>query len=87
MPAPWKAVNEKFDAIWIADGSTLEELRKKLKSLQERGTVLGGKMMVVVEAFTHQPVNIWYTSDAKANDKTNARATAVSTTSGRLVNF
>ena len=38
----------------IVDGSTLEALRKKTAVLQRReGLVLGGKMMVIVEAFSH----------------------------------
>jgi len=39
------------------DGSTLEALRKKTQVLRERqGLVLGGKMMVMVEAFRHRPL-------------------------------
>ena len=44
---------------WLArvDGSTLEARRKKTPVLREReGLVLGGKMMVRVEAFSHRPV-------------------------------
>lgn len=63
------AVREKFAALWVADGSTLEELRRQLKLLQNQGTVLAGRMMMVVEVFTHRPVASWYTSDASANDK------------------
>lgn len=70
IPSGWEAVHEKFTSLWIADASTLEELRKKLKVLQGTGTVLGGKMMMVVEAFSHRLVNCWYTEDAKANEKT-----------------
>jgi hypothetical protein len=29
-----------------------------------------GKIMMVVAAFTHQPVATWYTTNSKANDKT-----------------
>ena len=70
IPQGWSGVHEKFSALWIADASTLEELRKKLKALQGTGTVLGGKMMMVVEAFSHRLVKSWYTEDAKANEKT-----------------
>ncbi len=69
MPEIWQGVHQNFTAIWIADGSTLEELRKKLKALSGSGTVLGGKMMMIVEAFTHHPVATWYNDDAKVNDK------------------
>jgi len=57
---------------WLArvDGSTLEARRKKTPVLREReGLVLGGKMMVMVEAFSHRPVWQLYTEDAAANDK------------------
>jgi len=56
VPETWKPVCERFTAIWIADGSTLEALRLKLKALKEQDKTLAGKIMVVVEAFTHRPV-------------------------------
>ena len=71
LPEGWRSLSENFQAVWIADGSTLEELRRKLKALRDKpDTVLGGKMMMVVEAFSHRPVASWYTDDSKANDKT-----------------
>ena len=66
----WQPVQQKFSAIWIADGSTLEALRRKLKALQEQEKTLAGKIMMVVEAFSHRPVTTWYTENSKANDKT-----------------
>jgi Transposase DDE domain len=74
-PAPasslqgWSSLQEQFSAIWIADGSTLEELRKRLKIQVGKGTVLAGKMMVIVDLLTHRPVFSWYTPEYKANDK------------------
>ncbi|OUL31309.1 transposase, partial [Nostoc sp. T09] len=70
VPENWQPVYAKFTAIWIADGSTLEALRRKLKVLQEQEKTLAGKMMMVVEAFSHRPVTTWYTQNSKANDKT-----------------
>jgi hypothetical protein len=71
LPDPrWAPVREHFSLIAIVDGSTLEALRKKTHVLRERvGLVLGGKMMVMVEAFSHRPVWQLYTADAAANDK------------------
>jgi hypothetical protein len=71
VPHPrWAPVREHFPQIAIVDGSTLEALRKKTPVLQERiGLVLGGKMMVMVEAFSHRPLWQRYTEDAAANDK------------------
>jgi Transposase DDE domain len=74
-PAPasslqgWSSLQEQFSAIWIADGSTLEELRKRLKIQVGKGTVLAGKMMVIVDLWTHRPVFSWYTPEYQANDK------------------
>src|SRR5882724_2267259 len=70
QPPCWAPVRERFPVITIVDGSTLEALRKKTQVLREReGLVLGGKMMVMVEAFSHRPVWQLYTEDAAANDK------------------
>ncbi len=65
----WQLLREQFSALWIADGSTLEELRRNLKVQPQDKTVLGGKMMMVVEVLSHRPVCSWYTQVAKANDK------------------
>ena len=71
LPHPrWVPVRDAFSLIAIVDGSTLEALRKKTQVLRERqGLVLGGKMMVMVEAFSHRPLWQLYTDDAAANDK------------------
>lgn len=65
----WSSLQAQFSAIWIADGSTLEELRKRLKIQAGKGTVLAGKMMVLVDLWTHRPVFSWYTPEYAANDK------------------
>jgi hypothetical protein len=65
----WEKVREKFSAVWIADGSTLEQIRKNMKISQEEKSKLGGKIMMVVEAFTQRPVTLWYTENDKSNDK------------------
>lgn len=70
IPQAWEPVWEKFTAVWIADGSTLEALKRKLKILRNKSQPLAGKMMMLVEVFTHQPVALWYSEDAKINDKT-----------------
>lgn len=59
----------RFTALWAADGSTLEALRRKLKELRESQTPLGGKMMAVVDLLTRRPRHTWYTSESQANDK------------------
>ena len=72
-PAPSPAlasVRERFSALWIADGSTLEALKKKLRELKKQKSPLGGKIMMVVDAWSRQPVKAFYTPKAKANDRT-----------------
>jgi len=65
----WAAVASKFCAVWIADASTLEAVKKHLGQLQEKtGAVLGGKMLMVVEAFTHRPVAALFDADGKRNE-------------------
>ncbi len=69
VPAQWQAVVQQFGVIWLADGSTLEAIAHKLHSLQENVRELGGKMMMVVEAFSCRPVAAWYTEDANTHDQ------------------
>ena len=59
----------RFEKIWIADGSTLEALFKKLKSLEDvpKGQ-LAGKIGVVVDLMTRLPVEIWFKENPKTND-------------------
>ena len=59
VPQKYQAVVESFSEIWIADGSTLEALRRKLKVLKDKKQVLAGKIMMVVEMFSHQPIKLW----------------------------
>jgi hypothetical protein len=66
----WTEVRTRFARIAMVDGSTLEAIRKKTQTLQaQAGLVLAGRMMVMVEAFTHRPLWQLYTEDAAANDK------------------
>jgi hypothetical protein len=66
----WTEVRTRFTRIAMVDGSTLEAIRKKTQTLQaQAGLVLAGRMMVMVEAFTHRPQWQLYTTDAAANDK------------------
>ena len=55
----------KFEKIWIIDGSTLEALFKKLKSLEEvKKGQLAGKMSIVIDLITRLPVEIWFEENA-----------------------
>jgi Transposase DDE domain len=71
LPHPsWAAVRAQFSQLAIVDGSTLEALRKKTAVWRQReGLVLAGRVMVMVEAFSHRPLWQLYTEEAAANDK------------------
>lgn len=69
IPVGWESVCQNFSAIWIADGSTLEALRKKLKANLDSTKGLGGRMMMIVEAFNHQPIASWYTKYSTEHDQ------------------
>ncbi len=69
LPESVQFTLSKFENIWIVDGSTLEALFKKLKSLEEipRGQ-LAGKMGVVIDLVTRLPVEIWFQENPRASD-------------------
>lgn len=69
VPYQWQSVVEQFGVIWLADGSKLEAIAHKLQSLQEHAHAVGGKMMMIVDGFSRQPVAAWYTADADAHDQ------------------
>jgi hypothetical protein len=72
----------------MVDGSTLEAIRKKTQTLQAHpGLVLAGRMMVMVEAFTHRPLWQLYTEDAAANDKRFATEILAAVPRGGLLIF
>jgi Transposase DDE domain len=89
LPQPrWAPVRAHFSQVAIVDGSTLEALRKKTQGLREReGLVLAGKIMVLVDAFSHYPLWQLYTEDAAANDKRFAAEILAAVPAGALVVF
>ena len=69
LPESVQFTLSKFENIWIVDGSTLEALFKKLKSLEDipQGK-LAGKMGVVIDLVTRLPVEIWFQENPKTSD-------------------
>ena len=65
----WEQIQKKFNTIWIADGSSLEQLRKRLKISEDNSSKLGGKIMMIVEAFTQNSVKLWYEQNPKSHDQ------------------
>jgi hypothetical protein len=86
--AEWAQVRAHFAQLALLDGSTLEALRKKTQALRGRdGTVLAGRMMVMVEAFSQRPAWQLYTEEAAANDKRFATEILAAVPPGGLVVF
>lgn len=66
-----QGVQQQFGAVWIADGSSLERLQRHLGQLQAAPkNPLTGKVMMVVEAFTHRPAAAWYAEEAQCHETT-----------------
>ena len=66
----WQHLSQRFTSLLVVDGSTLEALAKKCGELRGvEQTVLGGKIMVMVELFGLKPVWTRYTEESAANDK------------------
>ena len=69
LPPSVQFTLSKFDNIWCADGSTLEALFRKLKSLEDiKPGKLAGKMGVVIDLVTRLPVAIWFLENPCASD-------------------
>ena len=69
LPESVQFTLSKFENIWCADGSTLEALFRKLKSLEEVKTgTLAGKMGVVIDLVTRLPTAIWFLENPRASD-------------------
>ena len=78
LPEAVSGALSHFSKIYIADGSTLEALFRKLDALQDSPAgVLAGKICTVINLATRLPEQIWYTAEALAHD-TNFQARILS---------
>jgi hypothetical protein len=69
LPPVVERVRAHYPRVWAVDGSTLEELFKKVGLLRdEAGTVLGGTLEAVLDLATKLPVRLWLDPDPAAND-------------------
>jgi hypothetical protein len=69
LPESVQFTLSRFENIWCADGSTLEALFRKLKSLEDvKPGSLAGKMGVVINLVTRLPVAIWFQENPRASD-------------------
>ena len=69
LPESVQFTLSKFEKIWIIDGSTLEALFRKLKSLEDAPTgQLAGKIGVVIDLITRLPIEIWFQENPRSSD-------------------
>jgi hypothetical protein len=69
LPESIVYARQYFEQIWVADGSTLEALFRKLKVLEDLPVgQLAGKIGTVVDLLTRLPVEIWFREQAKTHD-------------------
>jgi hypothetical protein len=60
---------QHFERIWVADGSTLEALFRKLKVLEDVPVdQLAGKIGTVVDLITRLPVEVWFREAPRTSD-------------------
>jgi hypothetical protein len=71
LPESIAHTRRHFEQIWVADGSTLEALFRKLKVLEDVPLgQLAGKIGTVVDLLTRLPVEVWFRERPRANDTT-----------------
>lgn len=69
LPESVRVALRSFEQVWIADGSTLEALFRKLKSLEDAKVAeLGGKMMVILDLVRQTPVAVWIEANPYTHD-------------------
>ncbi len=69
LPDSIKFARRNFEQIWVADGTTLEALFRKLKSLEDLKTGhLAGKICTVIDLVNRLPIEIWFHTNPSASD-------------------
>ena len=69
LPKSIAYARKHFEHLWIADGSMLEALFRKLGSLQALDQApLAGKLFTVIDLVTRLPIHIWFCDNPKASD-------------------
>jgi hypothetical protein len=69
LPDSVKFALDNFERIWISDGSTLEALFRKLKSLEDLKTgQLAGKICTVIDLVNRLPVEVWFHTNPAASE-------------------
>jgi hypothetical protein len=69
LPPVVARLQAHYPRVWAIDGSTLEQVFKKVGLLRpEPGTVLGGTLEAVLDLATRLPVHLWLDPDPVGND-------------------
>lgn len=70
QPEMMVKIKARFAACYAVDGTVLEALFRKLKSLQvEPDAPLAGQVAAVVDLVSHLPAKLWWADDPQSNDK------------------
>jgi hypothetical protein len=70
LPAQLQGPLSRFNRIVAVDGSSLDALVKKVGLLrQPEGSVLGGKMVALLDLASQLPCKIWYGEESQAHDQ------------------
>lgn len=70
QPSIIQRASQHFDRLWIIDGTTLEELFRKVGLLRDvTDTRLGGKLMALLDLPSKLPIQLWLDDNPRANDK------------------
>ena len=65
----YQTVVNSFSAIWVADASTLEALKRKANVFKQQKQQLAGKIMMIVQMFSHHPIKLWYSQNPRDNER------------------
>ncbi len=69
LPVGVKWARQHFEQIWVADGSTLSALFRKLDSLENVPVgQLAGKICTVIDLLTRLPIQVWFHTNPLAHD-------------------
>ncbi|QSJ14132.1 hypothetical protein JYQ62_19510 [Nostoc sp. UHCC 0702] len=69
LPDSIKFALNNFERIWIADGSTLEALFRKLKSLEDAKVgQLAGRICTVIDLVSRLPIEVWFHTNPAASE-------------------
>lgn len=70
LPVSVTWAKQRFEHLWVVDGSSLEALFRHLKSLQDQPVSLAGKIYTIIDLVTHLPVAIRFEENPYCADPT-----------------